>query len=79
MQMKECSLGSECYGQTPLLFIQKWQRKVGAGRERGLEGGAGRGGEQIQTRWRLEEGMDGGMRGQVCAGGPYMAWMTGEL
>jgi len=39
--------------------------------------------EEMQTREGLEEGMDGGMergkRGQVCAAGPYKAWMTAEL
>lgn len=32
--------------------------------------------EEIQTRGGLE---DGGMRGQVCAVGPYKAWMTATL
>lgn len=54
------------------LFILKWQREVQAGGGvemsvcvcvRALGGGrrVGRGREQIQTRWRLEEGMDGAM------------------
>lgn len=65
------------------LFIQKWQQRSRSGEGVEVKGGAGRGREQIQTRWRLEEGTDGGMvggmRGQVCAQNPYKAWMTGKL
>lgn len=78
-RMKESSLWSECYGQTPLVYTEMAARS----RSREGGGGAGRGREQIQTRWGLEEGMDGGMeggmRGQVCVRGPYKAWITGKM
>lgn len=70
--VEECRLGFECFGQTPLVYTETAVRS----RSR-KESGAGR--EQIQTRRGLGEDMDGGMMRQVCAGGPYKGYMTGEL